>query len=232
MNTHLTLSGLPPAHSHSRAHTGISRGSENLNYSQHESKALQSCAPSNRRRDMFPFLALSPLLLPSLPLLLSLSLSLSLPLFLPPRGLVFCRWAWRLTPSVLHHSLQQNQYLRTICAALLPGGWGLMLQLHLQFQTQLDLPGSDLQLISCRHYSRRKSAKCTAHTFTTAVQAGQPCSTADTHSSAFANLWEGRRLNSSRGLKVSWRDFELPFSPLMRCYIACKFSRHKCLSTS
>lgn len=84
---------------------------------------------------------------------------------------------------------------------------------------------------TCHRYLTRKSAKCTSHIFNTTVQAGQPCSRADEHSSTFANLWEGRRVNSLRGLKVSWRDFVLPYSPLMRCYTACKFSRYKWIYT-
>lgn len=66
---------------------------------------------------------------------------------------------------------------------------------------------TDSQLVSGHRYLTRKSAKCTVYIFTTAVRAGQPCSRADAHTSAFANLWEGRRLNSLRGLKVSWGGF-------------------------
>ena len=89
------------------------------------------------------------------------------------------------------------------------------------FQPCFDLPGTDSQLISRRDYLTRKSANCTVHTFTTAVQAGR-------RGSAFANLW-GRRQPS---LKVSWRHFTLAYSPLMRHrHLECKFNRHQCLST-
>lgn len=116
--------------------------------------------------------------------------SICLPSYPPfpslPQRLVFCRWAWRLALSVLHGSLQQNQYLRTICAALLPGGWCLMLQVYLQFQPCLDLPGTDSQFFSGHRYLTKKTAKCILHTFT----CGQPCSRVDACTFAFANLWE------------------------------------------
>lgn len=157
-----------------------------------------------------------------------LSIALSSHLSLPPRGLVFCRWAWRLAPS--SYSLQQNQYLRTIFTALLPGGWDLTLQLHLQFHPHIKTYQGQIQMpVSCHHYLTRKSAKCTVQYLPLlAIQAGQPHSLADIPSSAFANSWEGRRMNSLRGLKVSWRDFILPYSSLMRCNITCKFCRYKC----
>lgn len=104
--------------------------------------------------------------------------SLLLPLSFSPRGLVFCRWARRLAPSILQGSLQQNQYLRTICAVMLPGGWGLTLQLQLQFRPWQGegVPRTDSHIVSGHRYLTRKFAKCTIHTFTTAVQADQPCS--------------------------------------------------------
>lgn len=96
------------------------------------------------------------------------------PLFLFPRDSVFCRWAWRLASSVLHRSLQQNQYLRTICTALLSGGWGLMLQLHLKFHPHFKTCRGQIYMPVSHHcYLTRVSAVRTALTFTAGVQAGQ-----------------------------------------------------------
>lgn len=143
------------------------------------------------------------------------------PLFLFPRDSVFCRWAWRLASSVLHPSLQQNQYLRTICTALLSGGWGLMLQLHLKFHPHFKTCRGQIYMPVSHHcYLTRVSAVRSALTFTAAVQAGQPCSRTDVYSSAFANLCELRQLNMLRSLEVSWRDFWITifsFNEMVQC---------------
>lgn len=82
----------------------------------------------------------------------SLFLLLFPSLLLSPRGLVLCKWAWRLAPFVLQGSLQQNQYLRTICAASLPGGRGLTMQLQLQY-----LPFSETHGRACQGQMHRSS---------------------------------------------------------------------------
>lgn len=112
---------------------------KSLNYSQHKANIFRAAQHET---------------IGGLCVLSLLSIPLSSHPSLSPRGLVFCRWAWRLAPS--SHSLQQNQYLRTICAALLPGGWVLTLQLHRQFHPHIKTYQGQIHMpVLCHHYNKK-----------------------------------------------------------------------------
>lgn len=92
-----------------------------------------------------------------------------------------------LLPFVLHGSLQQNQYLRTICAAPRWLGFDAPAPPSVSTvfrKTKKELPGTDSNLVPGHQYLTRKSPECTVCTFTIAVLDNQLCSREATHYSA------------------------------------------------